>query len=115
MFHLNLLPGLTGICQLLITAFRGDNVLLPCIYSKVEELPEKLTVFWLNPDDMVVVKIREDFISNPFATSFPQERKKGNFSILVKNVQPSHSGVYICNIPSVYYSRKVKLNVSGSC
>lgn len=107
-----LLSGLTGIGQL-VKGFSGDDVLLPCSYSKIGELSAIPAVFWLDQDDKVVLKIKKNLTGNTFATSFPEEYKKGNFSILVKNAQPSHSGLYFCSIPSVDYSKKIQLNVSG--
>lgn len=106
------MPGLAGIGQL-IRGFVGDDVLLPCSYSEAEELSVIPKVFWLDQDDRPVVEINQNFTGNAFATSFPQEYKKGNFSIIVKDAQPSHSGMYRCTIPSMYYNEKVLLNVSG--
>lgn len=106
------MSGLTGIGQL-VRGFSGDDVLLPCSYSKMGELSAIPNVFWIDQDDKVVVKIKQNQTGNTFATSFPEEHKKGNFSIVVKNAQPSHSGSYLCSIPSIDYSKKIQLNVSG--
>lgn len=97
----------------MVRGWSGDDVLLPCSYSPVGDLTVNSTVFWLNQDDKVVVKLKQNSTGNAFVTSFPEEQKKGNFSILVKNAQPSHSGSYLCSIPSVSYTKMVHLNVTG--
>lgn len=106
------MSGLTGIGQL-VKGFSGDDVLLPCSYSKMGELSAIPNVFWIDQNDKVVVKIKKNLTGSTFATSFPDEYKKGNFSILVKNAQPSHSGLYLCSIPFFDYYKKIQLNISG--
>lgn len=111
----NLLSGLTGIGDLIVRGWRGDDVLLPCSYSKAGELSASASVLWIDPNDKVVVKLRQNLTGNAFASSFPKEQEKGNFSIVVKNAQPSHSGMYLCSIPTISHTKKIYLNVSGLC
>lgn len=109
------MSGLTGIGDLIVRGLRGDDVLLPCSYSKAGELSANASVLWIDPNDKVVVKLRQNLMGNAFASSFPEEQKKGNFSIVVKNAQPSHSGMYLCSIPTISHTKKIYLNVSGLC
>lgn len=106
--------GLTGIGQLVVRGWSGDDILLPCSYSKVGELAKNASVLWLNQDDHVVAKLGQTKLKGKaFTSSFPEEYEKGNFSIVVKNAQPSHSGVYHCSIPAVDHTKEIHLNVSG--
>ncbi|KAK2857235.1 hypothetical protein Q5P01_005970 [Channa striata] len=97
----------------------GGDVLLSCVYRE-EDLPNKVSAFWRDKDDNVVLDIKnnvpETSWQNPKfrdrVTSFPDLYKAGNFSIVLSNLQKSDSGVYQCDVQPVGFTRKVTLSVS---
>lgn len=117
----NVLSCLTGSCLHTIHGFIGDTVLLPCSYDDVQGLSQKITIFWVDKDDKVVLEIPknglEPYTDEPEykgrVESFQELHKTGNFSILLKNVQQSNSGPFDCRIPSIYHWERSVLNVTG--
>lgn len=112
---------LTVSCQVpVITGFKGEDVLLPCIY-KGRDLPKQVSVHWRDKDDKKVLVIIEsspkfnsqDQIFKDRVESFPDVYKDGNFSVILKNLQQTDSGTYICNFPTLQFSSTVQLSVSG--
>lgn len=110
----------TVTCQGKIEGFIGDTVLLPCIYREVHLLPDPVTVFWRDQNDLSVLDIMKNVPDNSTqnqkfkgrVSSFPEFYKKGNFSIIMKNVQQSDSGPYECHIPKVDFQLHISLSVS---
>ncbi|XP_068586950.1 CD276 antigen homolog isoform X2 [Cebidichthys violaceus] len=102
-----------------VEASTGGDVLLKCVYDKVELLPASFSVFWRDKDDNNVLDIRgnkedrkaqdERFEDRVFSEEKLYE--KGNFSIQMKNVQRSDSGLYECNIPGKF-KESVRLTVT---
>lgn len=109
------------ICQVTIQGFIGDSVLLPCIYNQGESLRKNVSVYWRDKDDNIVLDISKNgpdpsTQNHKFrdrVISFPHVYMKGNFSILMKDVQPSDSSPYDCHIPSEDFQQRLLLNVSG--
>lgn len=82
----------------------GDAVLLPCIHRN--PLPSEVTVSWRDRDDRTVLDI-EDNVPNLQSqdsefkgrvTSFIDEYKKGNFSILLQDARKLDAGDYDCHV-----------------
>ncbi|KAG8004432.1 hypothetical protein GBF38_008645 [Nibea albiflora] len=110
----------TASCQLKVSSFIGDDVLLPCVYAENEPLPEKVSVFWRDKDDNIVLDIRNnapDTSSNQMfrgrVVSFPELYRAGNFSIMMTDVRQSDSSQYDCHIPAVDFQQRIVLIVSG--
>ncbi|XP_067357323.1 V-set domain-containing T-cell activation inhibitor 1-like isoform X1 [Channa argus] len=103
-------------CQDQVTCYKGDDVLLPCMSTGAD-----LAVFWTDKNDDNVLTINQskpDYSSQHEkfkgrVESFPDQYKKGNFSILLKKVQQSDSGSYYCFVPKVKFEQRVQLTVTG--
>ncbi|XP_026219411.1 CD276 antigen homolog isoform X2 [Anabas testudineus] len=110
----------TASCQVPVRGFTGDSVLLPCVYRGQDPLPGKVSAFWRDKDDNNVLDINQnvpDVLSanqrfKGRVESFPDEYHKGNFSIIMRNLQLSDSGVYDCDILHVDVKYQVRLTVS---
>ncbi|XP_067357324.1 CD276 antigen homolog isoform X2 [Channa argus] len=103
-------------CQDQVTCYKGDDVLLPCMSTGAD-----LAVFWTDKNDDNVLTINQskpDYSSQHEkfkgrVESFPDQYKKGNFSILLKKVQQSDSGSYYCFVPKVKFEQRVQLTVTA--
>lgn len=88
--------------------FVGDSGILNCSYS--EDIKEVDTVFWrLNGSKKVYefspVNISQDVKSKSIRVeSFPDEYKRGNYSIKIKELKTNDEGKYTCFItPADHY------------
>ncbi|XP_061572232.1 V-set domain-containing T-cell activation inhibitor 1-like [Cololabis saira] len=105
-------------CQGSVESFVGRNIKLPCIYESPAE--EEFNVYWRDEDDLVVLDIKKNSPDTKYQDekyqgrvfSFPEEYKKGNFSILMTNLQKNDTGTYECYVKTVSYRRIVDLTVS---
>lgn len=110
---------LTVICEVTVKAYINDDVLLPCHHSEVSQLNVNTSIYWMDKDDEVLAKISrtgfstDDNIYKDRVKYVSESFNTGNFSIMLKNVQPSDSNKYYCAIPSAYARQTVFLNVSG--
>ncbi|XP_071335700.1 uncharacterized protein [Trachinotus anak] len=112
---------LTVSCLVIIKGFIGDNILLPCVYPGIYPPPQMVNVYWRDKDNNVMLDIISGVQnmksqSNNFSgrvISSSDQYWKGNFSIVLQNVQESDTGVYECNIPAVDLEDRVQLNVTG--
>ncbi|XP_030612315.1 CD276 antigen homolog [Archocentrus centrarchus] len=95
--------------------FIGDEVLLPCIYTG--QLPNELNAFWRDKDDKIVLDIingRENKTDAKFkgrVSSYPDQYKKGNLSILITDLRANDAGSYECFIPNLGYERRLTLRL----
>lgn len=107
--------------QTKVQGFTGEDVLLSCMYRNVDQLKNNTFVYWTDKDDSFLLKMtknRTDYSSQSptykdRVDAFPKLLKTGNFSILLKNCQPSDSGPYECNIPAMDFNQMLHLNISG--
>ncbi|KAM6893329.1 programmed cell death 1 ligand 1-like [Lycodopsis pacificus] len=100
-------------------ASTGGDVLLKCVYDMKEPLLAPFSVFWRDKDDNNVLDIRgskedrkgqnEMFKDRVFSEEKLYE--KGNFSIQMKDVRRSDSGLYDCTIPGKF-KQSVRLTVT---
>ncbi|XP_049426441.1 CD276 antigen homolog [Epinephelus fuscoguttatus] len=110
----------TGTAQLKVSACIGNSVLLPCIYD-VSSQP--VSVFWRDEDNRVVLDIKQNVPNNSTQDgkfsgrvfSHPELYRKGNFSVTMRDVLPSDSGLYDCVFPALSDRHKVSLTVSERC
>ncbi|KAF6737190.1 T-cell surface glycoprotein CD4 [Oryzias melastigma] len=94
----------------------GGSVLLPCIFTD----SPSTKVFWRDKDDNVVLNIEngspvyssQNMRYRKRVTSIKEEIGKGNFSILMKNLQVNDSDTYVCTILPGVNERRVQLTVT---
>lgn len=105
--------------SLQVTGFVGDSVLIPCSYQ-VRELKE-ISVFWRyntsrNVYDIEKGKpstIEQDPMFKGRITSFLQEHKNGNFSLILSNLTVTDAGDFSCYITGVKEECKRMLHVKA--
>ena len=105
-------------CQDSVKGLVGENVTLPCIYTG--SLMDA-TVYWRDKDDNTVLDIvnssEDDKRQKPKykgrVLSFPEQYEKGNFSIIMMNLEKNDAGTYECFIHKVQYRTYVSLIILG--
>ncbi|KAM3584963.1 uncharacterized protein V6R79_003860 [Siganus canaliculatus] len=103
-------------CQSRVRASLGDSALLPCVYRKPPS--GAAAVYWKDGGNVAVLDIKNNkaIKGEKFGQrveSFPEVYQQGNFSIVVRDVQPKDAGVYDCFIPTLDFQHRVSLAVSG--
>ncbi|KAM9334321.1 butyrophilin-like protein 2 [Symphorus nematophorus] len=104
-------------CEQKVQGFVGEPVLLPCVLG----MDRPLSHYWTDKDDRILLDVKDgapdvskqDQRFRGRVDTFPKFYAKGNFSIVLKNVQQVDSGLYDCHIPSEDILNKVSLLVSG--
>ncbi|XP_052394452.1 V-set domain-containing T-cell activation inhibitor 1-like isoform X1 [Carassius gibelio] len=92
-----------------VTGFVGDSVLMPCSYQDRKLEPEEINVFWRYNAYKIVYDIEQgkpstieqDPMFKGRITSFLQEHKNGNFSLILSNLTVTDAGQFLCDIPDV--------------
>uniref|UniRef100_A0A3B4Y8S5 Ig-like domain-containing protein n=1 Tax=Seriola lalandi dorsalis TaxID=1841481 RepID=A0A3B4Y8S5_SERLL len=111
---------LTASGQVEVQAFVGQDVLLPCSFPGVvgDLPPERVNVSWRNHGDREVLAIagvqnltQQHSAFRGRVTSFPDLYPQGNFSIVLRDVQPLDGGVYECHMV-VDFRQRVQLGVT---
>ncbi|XP_052394453.1 V-set domain-containing T-cell activation inhibitor 1-like isoform X2 [Carassius gibelio] len=105
---LNLIDKGSPECQD-VTGFVGDSVLMPCSYQDRKLEPEEINVFWRYNAYKIVYDIEQgkpstieqDPMFKGRITSFLQEHKNGNFSLILSNLTVTDAGQFLCDIPDV--------------
>ncbi|KAK2857054.1 hypothetical protein Q5P01_005789 [Channa striata] len=108
-------------CEVEVQAYLGEDVLLPCVYSRISPVPETGSIFWRDKDNNAMLNVirketTESFECRNFrgrVKGFPDQYRKGNFSIILKNVSLLDRGAYECHVPAVDFMCRVQLAVSG--
>ncbi|XP_047433121.1 uncharacterized protein LOC125001242, partial [Mugil cephalus] len=103
-----------------VRGFLSDDVLLPCVHGDVRNVPDKVNVFWRDKDNKIVLNIEDSIEHTEFqnprfkdrVSSFPEKYKKGNFSIVMKDLKPEDEGVYWCHILDVE-EKSINVKVLG--
>ncbi|KAM7375602.1 hypothetical protein PAMA_014622 [Pampus argenteus] len=107
-------------CEPEVQGYIGGTVLLPCIYTS--PVPQTFTISWRDKDDSNVLDIKDNAINSETQSarfkgrviSFPDVYMRGNFSILLRDVQQDDAGIYECHIRIADGSQQmVSLSVSG--
>ncbi|XP_038840742.1 uncharacterized protein LOC120039380 [Salvelinus namaycush] len=103
--------------QVNVEGFKGDNVILPCTY--IEKALKNLNIFWETADDVNVYSIidgkadlaKQNSLFINRTSMFSDEWTKGNFSLLLTDLNDSDSGSYLCFIPTEDVLCQVELSV----
>ncbi|NP_001077321.1 uncharacterized protein LOC570464 precursor [Danio rerio] len=97
-----------------ITSFVGDTIILPCqIQPGITDVLWRHNVSWkvLNViDGKPSIEEQFDIFKNR-AESFPSEYAKGNYSVMLKDVEFDHAGRYTCFFPELNVEKLVELLV----
>ncbi|KAM7365861.1 hypothetical protein PAMP_016754 [Pampus punctatissimus] len=110
----------TVTCEHEVKGYIGDTVLLPCSYTS--PVPQTFIISWRDKDDTNVLDIKDNVINSETqsarfkgrVTSFPSVYMRGNFSILLRDVQQADAGIYGCHIRIADGSQQmVRLSVTG--
>ncbi|XDV22151.1 hypothetical protein PO909_027109, partial [Leuciscus waleckii] len=102
-----------------VEAVIGGSVLLPCSSTEHDHEPN---VHWRDNKDKIVYSIikgkgsvkEQDPRYKNRAETFPQENKRGNFSIKLNNLQYADGGKYICYITHSSELQTVQLIINES-
>ncbi|XP_051781985.1 CD276 antigen homolog isoform X6 [Erpetoichthys calabaricus] len=116
--HITLLLAL-NIMQVLpedIVGISGNDVLLPCVFSAPKPLDVQTVRFaWDRlPDiNMLIFSSGKSNIAPGYAVriSLSGQIDKGNFSLVLKNIQKTDEGNYMCYPPQHQSEQDVKLTV----
>ncbi|XP_038854317.1 CD276 antigen-like isoform X3 [Salvelinus namaycush] len=103
--------------QVNVEGFKGDNVILPCTY--IEKALKNVNIFWETADDVNVYSIidgkadlaKQNSLFINRTSMFSDEWTKGNFSLLLTDLNDSDSGSYLCFIPTEDVLCQVELSV----
>ncbi|MEQ2201733.1 hypothetical protein XENOCAPTIV_017242 [Xenoophorus captivus] len=96
------------------------TITLPCTYQVPD--PSVVSIFWRSEKGNIVLDIksgREDLTNQHMkykgrVSSFPDNYKTGNFSILLKDVRQEDAGTYVCQILPQDGRTTVNLTVSDN-
>ncbi|XP_051551378.1 CD276 antigen homolog [Myxocyprinus asiaticus] len=103
----------------LIEGVEGDSIILPCSHKSIALEEQQLTVHWRHKDTRNVYDIIHGRVSvqeqDPAykirATVLPKECKKGDFSLILTDLQRSDGGMYLCFVPDAGVFQSVQLVV----
>ncbi|XP_071335705.1 uncharacterized protein [Trachinotus anak] len=99
----------------------GEDILLPCGHKDFSSVPQNVSFLWTDRQGKVLLVIIHNFPDirpqhqtfRGRVTMFPALYRKGNFSIVLQNVQESDSNNYTCIVPRLDFQQHVRLTVSG--
>ncbi|KAL3999928.1 Usher syndrome type-1G protein [Sarotherodon galilaeus] len=103
-----------------VCAPAGHDVLLPCICSELQRLPQRFEVLWEDREGRILLDIINGNTDVRFqhqtfrgrVQSFPHLYIEGNFSVLLKSIQISDSNLYKCIIPQMDFKEVIEVTVS---
>ncbi|XP_077083196.1 uncharacterized protein LOC143736344 [Siphateles boraxobius] len=89
-----------------VKAVIGGSVLLPCSSTEHDHKPQDINVFWRHNGSKIVCDIissnnsleKQDLEYKNRTETFPEEYKRGNFSIKLTDLTHTDAGKYICYI-----------------
>uniref|UniRef100_A0A4W6FR98 Ig-like domain-containing protein n=1 Tax=Lates calcarifer TaxID=8187 RepID=A0A4W6FR98_LATCA len=107
-------------CQVDVEGFIGEDVLLSCIYNNSTSVLEKVFIYWLDGDNRVMLEIVQsapDFGPQHYkfrgrVVTFPDLYRRGNFSIVLQNIQQVDDSTYHCHVEPVDFHQVIRLTVS---
>ncbi|XP_022619755.1 uncharacterized protein LOC111235558 isoform X2 [Seriola dumerili] len=108
-------------CLLHMEAPVGGNVLLSCVYKDFGSAPQNVSFLWWDKQKKVLLVIDHSVpevrlqhqIFRGRVLTFPGLYRKGNFSIVLQDVQEEDSNDYACIIPQLNVQQDTRLSVSG--
>ncbi|XP_052445864.1 CD276 antigen homolog [Carassius gibelio] len=108
--------------QVTVEGFVGGSVVLPCSSTEHDLTLQDTDVHWRDKDSKIVFDIvkGEDSIAEQNSQyknrveTFPDEYKRGNFSIILTNLQHTDAGEFSCFITPSDEQKTVELIITGS-
>ncbi len=107
--------------QVTVEGFTGCSVVLPCSSNEHDLKLQKIDVFWRDKDSKIIYNLikgtdslnKQDPRYKNRALTFPDEYKRGNFSIKLLNLTHADAGKFICFITPSDEQETVELIING--
>ncbi len=107
--------------QVTVEGFTGGSVVLPCSSTEHDLKLQKIDVFWRDKDSEIIYNLikgtdsleKQDPRYKNRVLTFPDEYKRGNFSIKLLNLTHADAGTFICYITPSDEQETVELIISG--
>ncbi len=107
--------------QVTVEGFTGGSVVLPCSSTELDLKLQKIDVFWRDKESKIMYNLikgtdyleKQDPRYKNRALTFPDEYKRGNFSIKLLNLTHADAGKFICFITPSDEQETVDLIISG--
>ncbi len=107
--------------QVTVEGFTGGSVVLPCSSTELDLELQKIDVFWRDKDSEIIYNLikgtdsfeEQDPRYKNRALTFPDEYKRGNFSIKLINLTHADAGTFICFITPSNEQETVELIING--
>ncbi|XP_051978182.1 HERV-H LTR-associating protein 2 isoform X2 [Xyrauchen texanus] len=103
----------------LIEGVEGESIILPCSHKNIALEEHQITVHWRHKDIRNVYDIihgrvsvqEQDPAYKNRTTVLPKECSKGDFSLILADLQRSDGGSYLCFVPDAGVFHSVQLVV----
>ncbi len=107
--------------QVTVMGFIGGSVVLPCSSAEHDLKLQDIDVFWRDKDSEIIYNLikgtdsleTQDPRYKNRAQTFPDEYKRGNFSIKLINLTHADAGMFICFITPSDEQETVELIING--
>ncbi len=107
--------------QVTVEGFTGGSVVLPCSSTELDLELQKIDVFWRDKESKIIYNLikgtdsleKQDPRYKNRLLTFPDEYKRGNFSIKLLNLTHADAGKFICFITPSDEQETVDLIISG--
>ncbi len=107
--------------QVTVEGFTGGSVVLPCSSTEHDLKLQKIDVFWRDKESKIIYNLikgtdyleKQDPSYKNRVLTFPDEYKRGNFSIKLINLTHADAGTFICFITPSDELETVKLIING--
>ncbi len=107
--------------EVTVEGFTGGSVVLPCSSTELDLELQKIDVFWRDKESKIIYNLikgtdsleKQDPRYKNRALTFPDEYKRGNFSIKLLNLTHADAGKFICYITFSDELETVELIING--
>ncbi len=107
--------------QVTVEGFTGGSVVLPCSSTELDLKLQEIDVFWRDKESKIIYNLikgteyleKQDPRYKNRVLTFPDEYKRGNFSIKLFNLTHADAGKFICFITPSDEQETVELIING--